>query len=138
MAMRDLTHAIDTFLSIAPQTVGAGATAASLTGTGVSRKGYEYAVFSFSNMTPYGTPLGVTVTCKVQESSDDSTYSDITGASEAHNVTNTYTGTEVAVNLEAVKEYVRGVMTVQFNGGTGPFTIGECTGILGSAKVYPV
>lgn len=136
--LRDLTHAIDTFLSIAPQTVGAGETASSLTGVGASRKGYEYAVFSFSNMTPYGTPTGVTVTCKVQESADDSTYTDITSASSSHNVTNTYTGTEVAVNLEAVDLYVRGVMTVQFNGGSGPYIIGECTGILGSSKTYPV
>lgn len=138
MSKRELGSAIDTFLSIAPQTVGSGATEATLTGVGASRKGYESAVFVFSNMTPYGTPLGVTVTCTVQDSDDDSTYTAISGASSTHNVTNTYTGTEVKVNLEAAGLYVRGVMTVQFNGGTGPYTIGECTGILGSPKVYPV
>lgn len=136
--LRDLGNSINTFLSVAPTTIGAGATSASATGVGSDRIEYEYAVFAFSNCAPLGTPLGVTVTCTVQESSDDSTYTDITDASETHNVTNTYTRTEVAVNLLGVKQYVRGKMEVQFNGGTGPYIICDAIGILGSPREYPV
>lgn len=135
---RDLGNTINSFLSIAPQTVGAGATAASATGVGFDRLGYESAVFVFGNCQPLGTPLGVTVTCKVQDSSDNSTYTDITDASSAHNVTNTYTETEIAIDLKPVARYVRGVVTVQFNGGTGPYAIVDAHGIMGSAKTYPV
>jgi hypothetical protein len=134
--LRDLGNAINTFLSIAPVTIGVGATATSVEGVSADRTNYESAVFVFGNYEPYGTPTGVTVTCVVQESSDDVTFTDIT--SEAHNITNTYTNTEVAVNLASVDKYVRGKMTVQFNGGTGPFTTVDCVGILGSARNYPV
>jgi len=136
--LRDLGNAINTFLTIAPTTIGAGSTEASTEGVGEDRLGYEYAVFVFENCQPLGTPLGVTITCVVQESDDNSTYTDISGASTTHNVTNTYTRTELAVNLGGVKRYVRGKMAVQFNGGTGPYVIISAVGILGSASEYPV
>jgi|GEM_PF-3454154 len=136
--LRDLGNSINTFLSVAPTTIGTGAVADSVNGVGADRSDYEYAVFVFSNCEPLGTPLGITVTCTVQESSDDSTYTDITDASSSHNVTNTYTRTEIAVNLLGVKQYVRGKMEVQFNGGTGPFIVCDAIGILGSPKEYPV
>lgn len=135
---RDLGNMLNSFLSIAPQTVGAGATEASATGVGIDRLGYESAVFVFGNCQPLGTPLGVTITCKVQDSDDDSTYTDISGASESHNITNTYTETEIVVDLKPVARYVRGVITAQFNAGTGPYVIVDAHGILGSAKTYPV
>ena len=135
---RDLGDTINSFLSIAPQTVGAGSTESTVNGAGADRLGYESAVFVFGNCQPLGTPLGVTVTCKVQDSSDNITYTDVTGASSTHNVTNTYTETEIAVDLKPLARYVRGVVTVQFNGGTGPYVIVDAHGILGSAKTYPV
>ena len=128
---RDLGDTINSFLSIAPQTVGAGATEATVNGVGVDRLGYESAVFVFGNCQPFGVPLGVTVTCKVQDSSDNSTYADISGASSTHNITNTYTETEIAVDLKPQARYVRGVMSVQFNGGSGPYVIVDAHGILG-------
>jgi len=136
--LRDLGNSLNTFLSVAPTTIGAGATADSVNGVGADRTGYEYAVFVFSNAQPLGTPLGVTVTCTVQESSDDITYTDVTDGSSSHNVTNTYTRTEVAVNLLGIKQYVRGKMEVTFNGGTGPYAICDAIGILGSPTEYPV
>lgn len=137
--LRDLGNAINTFLSIAPATVGTGATEVTTNGVGADRKGYESAVFVFQNAEPQGTPLGITVTCKVQESSDDSTYTDVDGYSSSHNVTNTYTRTEINIaDMTGFERYVRGVMVVNFNGGTGPLTTIAALGILGSSKTYPV
>ncbi len=136
--LRDLGNAIDTFLTVAPQTIGSGATAATVNGYSADRIATESAVFVFTNCQPYGSPLGVTVTCKVQESSDDSTFTDVTDASSAHNITNTYTSTEINVDLSGVMRYVRGYMSVQFNGGTGPYAIIAAGGILGSAREYPL
>jgi hypothetical protein len=138
---RDLGHAIDTFLSVAPQTVGSGAVVETVDGVGKDRLGFEYAVFVFENSKPEGVPLGVTITCKVQDSDDDGiadAYADITGASGVHNVTNTFTRTEVPVDLSVVKKYVKGTMAIQFNGGSGPFAVISALGILGSSRIYPV
>lgn len=136
---RDLGNAIYSFLSIAPATVGAGATEDTTNGVGADRLGYESAVFVFTNAQPEGTPEGVTITCKIQESSDNSTYTDVSGYEDSHNVTNTYTRTEISVaDMTGFERYVRGVMTVQFNGGSGPFATIAAIGILGSSKTYPV
>jgi hypothetical protein len=137
--LRDLGNAINTFLSIAPATVGTGATEVTTNGVGASRKGYESAVFVFQNSQPSGDPTGVTVTCSVEESSDDSTYTAVSGYSSSHNVTNTYTRTEINIaDMTGFDAYVRGVMVVNFNGGTAPITTIAALGILGSSKTYPV
>lgn len=134
---KSLGNAIDTFLTVTPTTIGAGATESAVGATyltGTDRLAYESAVFAFSNCAPFGTPTGITVTCKVYESSDDSTYTAISGAEETHNVTNSATVTEVEVDLDGVKKYVRGYMSVQFNGGSGPYIICDGIGILGMKR----
>jgi len=135
--LRDLGNAIKTFCSIAPQTIGTGSTVVTAEGVGIDRIGYEWAVFSFNNAAPSGTPDGITVTCKVQESSDNDVFTDITGATSSHNITSTFVNTKISVDLSGVKKYVRGAVTVVFNGGSGPITVIEATGILGSAREYP-
>jgi hypothetical protein len=136
---RDLGNAINSFLSVTPATVGAGETEVTTNGVSVDRLGYESAVFVFLNNQPTGSPDGVTVTCKIQESSDDTTFTDVSGYSSSHNVTNSATRTEIAVaDMTGFERYVRGVMVSNFNGGSGPVvTIAAC-GILGSPKTYPV
>ena len=136
---KSLGNAIAVVSSIAPCTIGAGATASSATGTGIDRKGYESAVFAFHNAQPTGTPLGVTITCAIQESEDNVTFAAVDSPdSVTHNVTNTYTVTEISCDLVGLDRYVRAVMTTQFNGGTGPAVAVSAECILGMSTVDPV
>jgi hypothetical protein len=136
---RDLGNSIKCLSTIAPQTIGAGSTAASATGEGIDRLNYESVVFAFNNAAPAGTPTGVTITCKIQESDDNTTFTDISGATSSHNVTNTYSTTEVSVaDATSLDRYVRGVATVTFNGGSGPYVTIGALAVLGSPKTYPV
>ena len=135
---KSLGNAIAVFSSIAPCTIGNGATAASATGTGVDRKGYESAVFSFHNAQPAGTPLNVTITCTIEESADNSTFAAVDSpAAVTHNVTNTYTVTEVSCDLVGLDRYVRAVMSTQFNSGTNPTVAVSAEAILGMKTDLP-
>lgn len=133
----DLGNMINAYTTITPQTIGTTGSA-SATGVGVDRRGYESAVFVFESCQPIGTPTGVTLTCKVQDSSDNSSFTDITDASSSHVITNTYAQVEVNLNLRSQARYVRGVATFAADGGSTPWVIVSATCILGAAKEYPV
>jgi len=135
---KSLGNAIAVFSSIAPVTIGAGATADSVNGEGIDRKGYESAVFAFHNSTPEGTPVGLTITCTIEESEDNSTFTAVSAIdASTHNVTNTATLTEVSCDLVGLDRYVRAVMSIQFNGGTGPFIFVSAAAILGMKTELP-
>jgi len=139
--LRDLGNMIASQVTITPQTIGSTGSS-SVEGYGVDRKGYESAVFVFTNSAAKKVttlPTAITVTCTVQESSDDSTYTDATGYSEAHNITNTYTQTEIEIaDLKPLKRYVRGYMSYEEDGGSGDLIAVAATIILGSPQDYPV
>ena len=88
---RDLGNMIATFQAFAPQTVGITGSQ-SVTGATLDRFGYESILFVFTNGTSaHGAQaLGITMTGKIQESSNGSSWSDVSGASALHNITNTY------------------------------------------------
>jgi hypothetical protein len=139
--LRDLGNMIASQVTVSPQTIGTtGST--SVNGVGVDRKGYESAVFVFNNSAALAittVPLGITVTCTVQESSDDSTYADVSGYEETHNITNTYTLTEIDVHdMKPLSRYVRGKMAYSGNGGSGDFIVVSATVVLGSPQEFPV
>jgi hypothetical protein len=79
------------------------------------------------------------MTGKIQESANGSTgWSDVSGASALHNITNTYSRLEVPVaDATQLKRYVRGVLTAQID-GAGNFQIVDGIAIFGSSKNYPV
>ena len=139
---RDLGNMIKTLTAIAPQTIGAvtSATAASVaTGVGIDRLGYESVVFSFINSLPAGVPLATTLTCIIEESADNVTYTAVSGASAVHNVTVSASVTEVSIpDATALDRYVRGRATVLFASGSGCYTTVGAIGILGSSVKFPV
>ena len=139
--LRDLGNMIASEVTLSPQTIGTtGSTYAE--GLGVDRKGYESAVFVFTNSVIKAIttiPLGVTITCTVQESADDVTYADVSGYEEIHAITNTYTQTEIEVaDLKPFERYVRGKMAYVSHSGSGDFIVLACTVVLGSPQNYPV
>jgi hypothetical protein len=129
--MNDLGNSIYTFDVITPQT-----TSGTVNGTGISRFGYETGVFRFSLGKIVGSPDSTTLTCAVQESDDNSSFTSITGASAV--VTTTATGKEININFETTAKYIRGTATVGFVGGSGNYVIIGATGVLGGARVKPV
>ena len=139
--LRDLGNMIASQVTISPQTIGATGSA-SVDGVGVDRLGYESAVFVFNNSAVKAIttiPTGITITCTVQESSDNSTFTAVSGYSEECVVTNTYTQTEIEVaDLKGFKRYVRGYMSYGSVGGSGDFIVVSATVVLGSPTEYPV
>lgn len=139
--LRDLGNMIASQVTISPQTIGSTG-ASTVNGTGVDRKGYESAVFVFTNSAALKVttlPTAITVTCTVQESSDNSTFAAVTGYSEAHCITNTFTQTEIEIaDLTGFKRYVRGYMAYEQDGGSGDLIVVAATVVLGSPQEYPV
>jgi len=139
--LRDLGNMIASQVTIAPQTIGSTGNS-SVNGYGIDRKGYESAVFVFTNSEAKKIttlPTAITVTCTVEDSADDSTYAAVSGYSEAHNITNTYTQTEIEVaDLKPLKRYVRGKMAYAQDGGSGDLIVVAATVVLGSPQNYPV
>jgi len=137
--LRDLGNMIASQVTLAPQTIGTTGNS-SVDGVGVDRKGYESAVFVFSNSEALAIttiPTGLTITYTVQDSSDDSTFAD-TAYSDTCVITNTYTVTEVDVHdMKPLSRYVRGKVEYSATGGSGDFIVVSGTIVLGAPTVYP-
>lgn len=66
-----------------------------------------------------GTPTTQTFDAKLQDSADDASYADITGAAITQQTAdNGFQGLDV--DLSGARRYVRAVSTVAFTGGTSP------------------
>lgn len=108
-------------------------TAAAYNGAGIDRRGYEFATFAV-NIGTMGT--SATIDFKVQDSADNSTFADISGATITQQ---TQAGTDasdsivtVTVNLAGQARYVRGVLTV----GAAACDVGSVC-VLSGPKVLP-
>lgn len=66
-----------------------------------------------------GTPTTQTLDAKLQDSADNSTFADLSGAAITQ-ITADSTEGIVDVNLSSARRYVRVVRTVAFTGGTSP------------------
>ncbi len=84
-------------------------------GSGVDLQGYEGdAAFIFS---AEAGGSGVTVAMKIQESADNSSWSDVTDGGFTTTSANTAAFEQIALNVSDLKRYVRAVSVV--SGGTG-------------------
>ena len=89
--------------------------ASTANGSGVDLQGYEGdAAFIFS---AEAGGSGVTYAMKIQESADNSSWSDATGGGFTTTSANTAAVEQIALNISALKRYVRAASTVA--GGTG-------------------
>ncbi len=89
--------------------------ASTANGSGVDLQGYEGdAAFIFS---AEAGGSGVTYAMKIQESADNSSWSDATGGGFTTTSANTAAFEQIALNISDLKRYVRAASTVA--GGTG-------------------
>lgn len=108
-------------------------------GTGVDRLAYGSATLFAAVGAASGSPSAQSVTYKLQDSADDSTYADIsteTSALAAMTADNA-TG-QLDIDLTGLRQYVRVVATVSLTGGTSPAIPIAATLVLGGASVLPV
>ncbi|MGQ0664610.1 MAG: hypothetical protein ACT4P2_13740 [Pseudomonadota bacterium] len=101
--MRDLKNNIDVVSSLAP----AGNRTASSNGASADLRGYEGAVVTFVS----GTITDGTHTPKVQESDDDSTYTDVAAADQLGTLATIAANAVQRVGYIGAKRYIRAVVT---------------------------
>lgn len=107
--------------------VDPAARSAAVNGVGINRLGFRYAWCAIAVGATTGSPTSFTVDAKVQESDDDSTYTDVTGATMTQITAANQVG-EIGLNLEGRKKFIRLVITPAFTGGTSPTV--ECCGVI--------
>jgi hypothetical protein len=93
--------------------------AATITGSGIDRLGYESAQLHVASGTASGSPDAQTVDAYVQESSDNSSFTNISGAAITQ-ITADSTQESVDIDLRAVKRYLKVVTVVAFTNGSSP------------------
>lgn len=118
-------------------TAPAAASAGTRTSAAIDRQGFNSCVLVAVSGAVSGSPTAQTLDAKLQESDDQSTWSDVPGGAIAQ-ITAANSIAEKDVNLRGRKRYIRVSETVGFTGGTSP-TLGAASFvILGGADKEPV
>jgi len=113
-------------------------------GSSVDTQGFNSAVIKASGAAASGSPSAATLAVKLQESSDNSTWSDAldtTGTVIGFTLTVTSAAASNLARIEALgttrKRYLRAVITPAFTGGTSPAALGLAEIVLGNAFSLP-
>ena len=127
--------------SVEPQVIS-GSTA--VNGAGVDTKGLNTAVIRARGEAASGSPTTATLTVKLQESSDNSTFADAldnTGTVIGFTLTVTSANAGGLARIEGLglnrKRYLRAVVTPAFTGGTSPASVVFAEILLGRAFTRP-
>lgn len=118
--------------AVSPQSLS-GTTAAN--GVGIDRSGYDSMKIIGSTGAVSGTPSSFTVTYKLQDSADNSTFTDVSG--QSFTVAAADSENSLNVNLIGLNQYIRVVMTPAFSGGSSPAVLAAAAVSLGGAAVLP-
>ena len=106
-----------TVLDLAPNDV----VATTQTETGVDLQPYEGSMICVLDAEAGGA--SVTYAVKLQDSDDDSTYGDLSGAAFTTTTANTALVEKLVVDIDNCKRYVRAVITVAGGSGTGAVSV---------------
>ena len=128
--MKDLKNHIDVLASIKPAVY-----TASQNGTGVDLRGFDGAVCVFESGTGDNTDTDETYSPKVQESDDNSTYTDVVAADLEGTLALMVDDQIQRVGYKGNKRYIRNVMTLS---GTTPSFAGRASIVRGIPHQAPV
>lgn len=113
-------------------------------GSGVDTLGHGSAVIKAHGAAASGSPTTATLTVKLQESADNSTFTDAldnTGTVIGFTLTNTSAAAENIARVEGLglnrKRYLRAVITPTFTGGSSPAILGYAEIVLGRSAQRP-
>lgn len=112
--------------------------AATVTGTGVDRRGFNSCVLRGKLGAVSGTPDATSAIIKLQQSSDDGSadaYADISGATMTLTAANDVDYADV--NLDGCERYIRAVLVLTFTNGSTPSTYYTADILLGGADSLP-
>ena len=132
--MKTLYDAVKPEISVRAQSAST-----SVNGSSVDTQGYNNAFVQCDVGAASGSPTAQSVTYKVQESSDNSTFTDISGA-----VTSAITANNKSAQINLIglglniARYIRVVATISFTGGTTPAIPVASSVLLGRAFEEPV
>jgi hypothetical protein len=143
--MQDINSRVWIESAIPPQ----HSAAATITGTTMDRQttgseqGFDSCVILLRSGTTTGTPSSFTIDSQLQDSADDSSWSNVATSAVNAAVTHTQitaasTSRRLAINLRPLRRYVRLVVTVAFSGGTSPTVGVGATFCFGGARKIPV
>ncbi len=139
--MRSLYDNLGIGESLDPQSIS-GSTA--VNGTSVDTKGNNTAVIRARGAAASGAPSAATLAVKLQESSDNSTFTDAldnTGTVIGFTLTVTSAVASGLARIEGLglnrKRYLRAVITPTFTGGTTPASVAFAEILLGRAFQRP-
>lgn len=122
---------LDAKIGIAPQ-----AASAAVNGTGIDATQYDGGVVACQVGAVTGTPTSYSVAFKVQDSPDNSTWTDANDA-DGNAVTASLTAAGIAklrIDAGRLNQYVRVVATPSFTGGTSPTVLVSASALLGDKK----
>lgn len=111
---------------------------ATLNGISINRATYNYAdvaKFLVRSGVASGSPTSYTITCKIQDSADGSTWADVTDITSQ---VISADDTEVTLDVDAGKyrKFLRVVATILFVGGTSPAVDVAGVAVLSGKKEY--
>ena len=133
--MRSIYDGVLSKISVRPQSASAGA----VNGSGVDTKGYNSGMAIIEVGAASGSPTAQTVDAKIQESDDNATWTDVSGATITQI---TADNKSAQIRVEGLgtnrKRYLRVVTTVGFTGGTSPAIPVSAHIVLGRAYKEPV
>lgn len=112
--------------------------AATVNGTGFSRRGFNSCVLIGKLGAVSGTPDAISGIVKLQQSSDDGStdaYADISGATMTLTAANDADYADV--DLSGCELYIRAVLVLSFTGGSTPSAYYTSEVILGGADTLP-
>lgn len=108
-----------------------------ITGIGIDRQSFLSALLCVSVGASSGSPSALAVDVKVQDSDDNSSFADVSGAAISQ-ITAVNTHTTLALDLSGRKRYVRVLGQVAFTGGSSPKVGLSASLMLGGATIEPV
>jgi len=128
----NLGEQVRTLQAIVPQAAPDG----TCYGTAADRTDFHYAVLAVDTGASAGAPTAVSITAKVQDSTDGTTWADVAGATASALGANAHG--EINLDLRLARKYVRAAVTVLHTGGTTPTTQVSAVWVLGEATRNPV
>jgi hypothetical protein len=124
-------------------TVPAASAAGTVNGTGVDRRGFNFAILEAQTGAATGAPTTQTLDCKLQHSDVvGSGYVDyqpggVAAAGAVAQITAVNTRKRKTIDLRGAKAFVRVVTVTAFTGGSSPTLANVCTLQLSGADVLP-
>lgn len=130
--MKNILYAIKSVVAILVGTAGAN------NGTGIDRAGYDEVEVLISTGAATGTPDSYSVNAKLQESTDNSTFTDVSGVAITAITADATTAKMRKIDASTLARYIRVVTTPAYVGGTTPKVPVAVTVLLGKAANGPV